>query len=131
MAGLVSFLLFCFVLFYNSLLKVILLQSSEVHEDHASTQPMDFILLSGVALRNQRGVWSIQDGYNPHNRLPADCDDHTETFRLQGGIRAIYNHTHKRWHVLLPSSTTSLPSEANSSTGSGTTEYSPGERDVR
>jgi len=63
---------------------------------------MDFILLSGVSLSNQKGVWSIQEGYNFHDELPVDCNDHTETFTLPGGIRTVYNHTHKRWHVLSP-----------------------------
>ena len=54
---------------------------------------------------NNRGIWRIQDGCNFHDPLPFDCDDHTESFPLPGGIRAIYNHTHKRWHVLPPPAT--------------------------
>ena len=71
---------------------------------------MDFISLSGVCLRNDRGIWKIQEGCNYHDPLPFDCDDHTETFPLPGGIRAIYNHTHKRWHVLPSRTPNATPS---------------------
>ena len=104
-----------------SLLKMILLQSSEAHDPAASAQPMDFIQLSGVSLSNHKGVWSVQEGYNFHDELPPDCEDHTETFRLPGGIRAIYNHTHKRWHVLPPSTSSAVPSGDNSMDDSGST----------
>ena len=63
---------------------------------------MDLISLSGVVLCNRRGVWHIQPGFNFHDGLPFDSDSHTETFNLSGGIKAVYNHTHKRWHVLPP-----------------------------
>lgn len=78
------------------------------------TKPMDFISLSGVVLFNHRGVWSIQEGYNYHDGLPFDSEDHTETFCLSGGIRAIYNHTHKRWHVLPPSTSTPSGDDSHS-----------------
>ncbi len=73
---------------------------------------MDYISLSGVCLRNDHGIWKIQAGCNFHDPLPLDSEEHTETFPLPGGIRAVYNHTHKRWHVL-PS-----PSAAPSVSGS-------------
>ena len=85
-----------------SLLKVILLQSSEATDLSAESKPMDFINLSGVCLRNERGVWVLQEGYNYHDPLPFDCTDHTETFTLPGKVRVVYNHTHKRWHVYPP-----------------------------
>ncbi len=71
---------------------------------------MDFINLSGVCLHNNRGVWYIQEGYNYHDPLPFDCTDHTETFPLPGGIRVVFNHTHKRWHVYPPPPLSSAPS---------------------
>ena len=43
-----------------SLLKVILLQSSEVSDSVTETKPVDFISLSGVCLMNNRGTWRIQ-----------------------------------------------------------------------
>ena len=87
-------------------------------------KPMDLISLSGVVLRNQRGTWRIQEGYNFHDELPFDCDDHTETFRLSGGIRAVYNHTHKRWHVLHPSRPTPISVGDDSGSVSNSAEYS-------
>ena len=103
----------------HSLLKVILLQSLEASTGTIESKPMDFISLSGVCLRNDHGVWRIQEGCNYHDPLAFDCEDHTETFPLPGGIRAVYNHTHKRWHVLpTPSSTPSLE-ESRSEVDSG------------
>ena len=93
----------------HSLLKVVLLQSLEASTGTIEAKPMDFISLSGVCLRNDHGVWRMQEGCNFHDPLAFDCEDHTETFPLPGGIRAVYNHTHKRWHVLpAPSSTPSM-----------------------
>ena len=97
----------------------ILLQSLEASTGTIESKPMDFISLSGVCLRNDHGVWRIQEGCNYHDPLAFDCEDHTETFPLPGGIRAVYNHTHKRWHVLpTPSSTPSLE-ESRSEVDSG------------
>ena len=45
-----------------SLLKVILLQSSEASDTVTETKPVDFISLSGVCLMNNRGIWKIQVG---------------------------------------------------------------------
>ena len=45
---------------YHSLLKVILLPSSEVSDSVTETKPVDFISLSGVCLMNNRGTWKIQ-----------------------------------------------------------------------
>ena len=98
----------------HSLLKVILLQSLEASTGTIESKPMDFISLSGVCLRNDHGVWRIQEGCNYHDPLAFDCEDHTETFPLPGGIRAIYNHTHKRWHVLPTSSLTPSMEESRS-----------------
>lgn len=85
-----------------NVLKVVLLQACEATGNSAETKPMDLISLSGVALQNVKGEWQLQEGANFHDPLPPDCSDHTETFPLPGGIRVIYNHTHKRWHVLPP-----------------------------
>ena len=51
-----------FSFLYRSLLKVILLQSSEVSDSVTETKPVDFISLSGVCLMNNRGTWKIQVG---------------------------------------------------------------------
>lgn len=52
-------MLFFFLLHY-SLLKIILLQSSEASDIVMETKPIDFISLSGVCLINNRGIWKIQ-----------------------------------------------------------------------
>ena len=71
------------------------------HERATDGPPLS---LSGVVVRNERGVWRLVEGSNFHDPLPIDCSDHTENFVLPGGIRAIFNHsrTPKRWHVLPP-----------------------------
>ena len=86
-----------------NILKVVLLASESTAED-TSERPMDLLSLSGVVVRNERGVWRLVEGSNFHDPLPIDCSDHTENFVLPGGIRAVFNHsrTPKRWHVLPP-----------------------------
>lgn len=114
-----------------SFLKVILLQSSEATDLSEETKPMDFINLSGVCLRNERGKWVLQGGYNYHDPLPFDCVDHTETFPLPGGIRVVYNHTHKRWHVYPPPLTDHTLSESASVTESTEQDLSAEDVDSR
>ena len=72
-------------------------------------------------------IISPQEGCNFHDPLPLNCDDHTESFPLPGGIRAIYNHTHKRWHVLPPPMATSVPTPSGDEGGSmiDSAEYRP------
>ena len=94
-----------------NVLKIVLLQASEAAGSSVESTPMDLISLSGVALHNVKGEWELLEGANFHDPLPLDCCDHTETFPLPGGIRAIYNHTHRRWHVLPPPPPISQPSE--------------------
>ncbi|XP_064387985.1 uncharacterized protein LOC135336189 isoform X2 [Halichondria panicea] len=113
-----------------SFLKVILLQSSTVADATEETKPMDFINLSGVCLRNERGAWQIQDGYNYHDPLPFDCTDHTETFPLPGGIRVVYNHTHKRWHVYPPPPISSAPSVDEDRSMADSTEHAQPKEEV-
>ncbi len=91
---------------------------------------MDFINLSGVCLRNERGAWQIQDGYNYHDPLPFDCTDHTETFPLPGGIRVVYNHTHKRWHVYPPPPISSAPSVDEDRSMADSTEHAQPKEEV-
>ena len=71
----------------------------------------------------------MQEGCNFHDPLPLDCEDHTESFPLPGGIRAIYNHTHKRWHVLPPPMAT--PSGDDSRSEVDSTEQTVEEQDAR
>ena len=87
-----------------NILKVVLLASESTASD-TSERTMDLLSLSGVVVRNDRGVWHLVEGSNFHDPLPFDCSDHTETFVLPGGIRAVFNHSTapKRWHVLPPS----------------------------
>ena len=69
---------------------------------------------------------SPQKDCNFHDPLLFDCDDHTESFPLPGGIWAIYNHTHKRWHVLLPPTTTApTPSGDEGESMIDSAEYRP------
>ena len=86
-----------------NILKVVLLASESTASD-TSERTMDLLSLSGVVVRNDRGVWHLVEGSNFHDPLPFDCSDHTETFVLPGGIRAVFNHSTapKRWHVLPP-----------------------------
>ena len=93
-----------------SLLKVMLLRTQAPPSVTGSdqTRPAELMNLSGVVLRLLGDVWQLQDGYNYHNPLPEDSDDVTEEFVLPGGIRAIYNSTNSRWHVL-PSLTPPTP----------------------
>ena len=86
-----------------NILKVIM-QASETTATDSREKPMDLLSLSGVAIRNDRGAWRLVEGFNFHDPLPADCQDHTENFVLPGGIRVIFNHsqTPKCWHVLSP-----------------------------
>ena len=86
-----------------NILKVVMLASESMSSD-GGERAMDMLSLSGVVLKNDRGVWRLAEGCNFHDPLPFDCQDHTETFVLPGGIRAIFNHsqTPKRWHVLPP-----------------------------
>jgi hypothetical protein len=80
------------------------LLASETTASDTSERTMDLLSLSGVVVKNDRGVWRLIEGSNFHDPLPFDCQDHTETLVLPGGIRAIFNHsrTPKRWHVLSP-----------------------------
>ena len=86
-----------------NILKVIL-NASESTASDVGKRAMDLLSLSGVVVKNDRGVWHLIEGSNFHDPLPFDCSDHTERFVLPGGIRAIFNHstTPKRWHVLPP-----------------------------
>ena len=87
-----------------NILKVVMLASETITSETGGARPMDLLSLSGVVIKNERGVWSLVEGANFHDPLPSDCADHTENFVLPGGIRAIFNHsrTPKRWHVLPP-----------------------------
>ena len=86
-----------------NILKVIM-QATETPAEDPNERPMDLLSLSGVVVKNDRGIWRLQEGCNFHDPLPQDCQDHTENFVLPGGIRVIFNHsqTPKRWHVLSP-----------------------------
>ena len=86
-----------------NILKIAML-ASETRATETQERPMDLLSLSGVVLKNDRGVWRIVEGSNFHDPLPFDCTDHTENFVLPGGIRVIFNHSQnpKRWHVLPP-----------------------------
>ena len=86
-----------------NILKVVMLASETMSSD-GGERAMDMLSLSGVVLKYERGVWVLAGGCNFHDPLPFDCQDHTETFVLPGGIRAIFNHSQapKRWHVLPP-----------------------------
>ena len=98
-----------------NILKVVMLASEATTPDPGD-RPMDLLLLSGVVIKNDRGVWRLVEGSNFHDPLPFDCTDHTERFVLPGGIRVIFNHSHtpKRWHVLPPPTPTpSLDSGSN------------------
>ena len=86
-----------------NILKVVLLASESTARD-TNERTMDLLSLSGVVVKNERGVWRLVEGSKFHDPLPFDCSDHTETFVLPGGIRAVFNHstTPKQWHVLPP-----------------------------
>ena len=86
-----------------NVLKMVLL-ASEATVNDTSERAMDQLSLSGVVVRNDRGIWRLVEGSNFHDPLPFNCSDHTENFVLPGGIRAIFNHSRspKRWHVLPP-----------------------------
>ena len=92
---------------------------------------MDLISLSGVCLRNDRGKWRLQEGCNFHDPLPLECEDHTESFPLAGGARVIYNHTHKRWHVLPPPTPTPSVDELRSEVDSTERSQSFDDKDGR
>ena len=100
-----------------NILKVVMLASETITSEIRGARPMDLLSLSGVVIKNERGVWSLVEGANFHDPLPFDCADHTENFVLPGGIRAIFNHsrTPKRWHVLPPPT----PSHSTSSRSDG------------
>ena len=111
-----------------NILKVIM-QASETTANDIEERPMDLLCLSGVVIKNDRGFWRLAEGFNFHDPLPFDCQDHTENFVLAGGIRAIFNHsrTPKRWHVLPPPTPT--PS-VDSRSDSGSTEHAQSEEVV-
>ena len=85
-----------------NMLKVVLLQASGSDSAAGEMRPMDLISLSGVCLRNERGTWRMVAGSNFHDPPPTTSTDHTETFPLMGGVRAVFNHTQKCWYVLPP-----------------------------
>ena len=86
-----------------NMLKMVLLQASESSSVVSETSgPMDLISLSGVGLRNERGTWRMVAGSSFHDAPPTTSTDHTESFPLAGGIRAVFNHTQKCWYVLPP-----------------------------
>eukprot|EP00731_Ephydatia_muelleri_P017763 Em0010g861a len=87
-----------------NMLKMVLLQASESSSVVSETSgPMDLISLSGVSLRNERGMWRMVAGSSFHDAPPTTSTDHTESFPLAGGgIRAVFNHTQKCWYVLPP-----------------------------
>ena len=85
-----------------NMLKVVLLQASGPDSAAGEMRPMDLISLSGVCLRNERGTWRMVAGSNFHDPPPTTSSDHTETFPLMGGVRAVFNHTQKCWYVLPP-----------------------------
>ena len=85
-----------------NMLKMVLLQASGPDSAAGEMRPMDLISLSGVCLRNERGTWRMVAGSNFHDPPPTTSSDHTETFPLMGGVRAVFNHTQKCWYVLPP-----------------------------
>lgn len=94
-----------------SILKVILLQSQATPTSNPTqSRSLELISLSGVLLHCNKGVWQLQEGYNYHDPIPEGTEDQGELYTLPGGIRAIYNPTQLRWHVLPSLSALQSPS---------------------
>ena len=93
-----------------NMLKIVLLQASGLSSAAEKVGAMDLMSLSGVCLRNERGTWRLLPGSNSHAPPPSTSTEHTETFPLTGGIRAVFNHTQKCWYVFPPlTATTGQP----------------------
>jgi hypothetical protein len=82
-----------------SILKVILLQTQGGSAPSTNTT-MNNISLSGVHLKFMDNGWSLCPGYSYHDDLPGDDDIMEEYLLPPGTIKAVYNSSQNRWHVL-------------------------------